>query len=611
VSATVFNLRSPAASENLPGCEEIARLPFYLTSAGADLSAWLHLPAIQTPIDHGVILCSPIGYEHLHSYRGLRHLADSLAAQGIPTLRFDWHGTGDSPGSDRDPDRMGVWQQNLRDAIDWMKHVRGSRRISLVGLRLGATLAALVAEHQEIDNLVCWAPIPKGRAFVRELQAIDLTGEARVHGSSTDAIEAGGFLMTPETAEAIGRVNLAGHPPKCRRVLMLSNPGSNADRKLTETFRTGGLTVDVTPLSALAEMLTEPHRSRVPLENLGYISRWLARHARELAQPLELADLNLKTVVQSPGCREELLRISSEPDLFGILCEPDRPFDRTRPTILLLNAGATTRIGPGRLNVHLARRLAAEGFRSLRLDFQGLGDSLQPDFAKENDSYASTAFRDVQIALEFLRRERANDRTVLLGLCSGAYAAFQSGVQLRDQSIVESILINPLTYFWRDGMTIDDDPARQLVRQHYYRSAMRDPAKWIRFFTGRSRTGFLGAARMIARRIELSLQPRPRDLSPATACETDIPGHPSRQNLPADLETAARRGRHLSMFFAESDPGYMILNHFAKRTAKRLNRAGKIDFRFIPNADHTFSREAARGELIDNLIAHLKRRYPA
>ena len=59
---------------------------------------------------------------------------NALAAQGIPTLRFDWHGTGDSAGSDSDPSRRAAWHQNIRDAVAWMRSKLGCRRISIVGL---------------------------------------------------------------------------------------------------------------------------------------------------------------------------------------------------------------------------------------------------------------------------------------------------------------------------------------------------------------------------------------------------------------------------------------------------------------------------------------------
>ncbi len=44
------------------------------------------------------MLCAPIGSEYTRSHRSLRHLADRFARAGIPAVRFDYHGTGNSPG---------------------------------------------------------------------------------------------------------------------------------------------------------------------------------------------------------------------------------------------------------------------------------------------------------------------------------------------------------------------------------------------------------------------------------------------------------------------------------------------------------------------------------
>ena len=110
------------------------------------------------------------------------------------------------------------------------------------------------------------------------------------------------------------------------------------------------------------------------------------------------------------------------------------------------------------MNVEMARRFATEGFSCLRMDLCGLGDSVTERLADENDSYTRTMFRDIQITLRHAQTEWGVRRCVLMGLCSGAYAAFQSAAQLTDPALIESILINPLTFFWRDGMSLEAGP---------------------------------------------------------------------------------------------------------------------------------------------------------
>ena len=84
-------------------------------------------------------------------------------------LRLDYHGTGDSGGTDEDPDRYAIWQANLSDAILWMQKKLGCKRVSLIGVRLGASLAVQVAADLAIDSLLLWVPVVKGRLVrVRE-----------------------------------------------------------------------------------------------------------------------------------------------------------------------------------------------------------------------------------------------------------------------------------------------------------------------------------------------------------------------------------------------------------------------------------------------------------
>lgn len=609
--STILSHGEPiAAAETGSAVGEIIRTPFYLQSQAGPLLAWLHNKSRTTAtLDHGVVVSSPVGYEHLHAYRGLRHLADRMAESGVPVLRFDWQGIGDSVGSDRDPERLEIWKQNLRDALRWMREEYGCRRISLVGLRIGGSIASLLANEVEVENLVLWSPIPKGKSFVRELHAIDLTGEARSAETKTNEIEAGGFLLTESTAADLSKLNLQELHPRCRRVLLVSNAESAGDLRLADTWRIQGLEVTHEIHGGLSEMLAEPHRSRVPHWTLRAVADWLDRQVAAEAVPLVAGKSAHPRAFSVEHFSERLTRFGGTRELFGILTEPATAVPSDRPTILLLNAGATTRIGPGRLNVHLARRLARAGYRSFRIDFQGLGDSIQPDPSLENDSYAPTVFRDIQQAIDHLRDQNGTSRCVLLGLCSGAYAAFQSAAQSDDPSLVESILINPLTYFWREGMSIDDDPGRHLIRQHYYRHVMRDPGKWLRFLTGRSGTSFSTAARIIAKRIEMTLRPRSLRPTQVEYPRTGCPTHPVRRDLPADLRQIESRGRHLAMFFSDTDPGYMILNHYARREAARLHESGLLDLQFFANADHTFSREKPREILIESIVQHLTRRY--
>jgi hypothetical protein len=95
--------------------------------------------------------------------------------------------------------------------------------------------------------------------------------------------------------------------------------------------------------------------------------------------------------------------------------------------LVLLNAGAVHRQGPFRLYVHLARRLAALGFSSLRFDQPGIGDSLQA---------AERPLREiVGEVLDQLQAQTGCERFVIGGICSAADAGWQQALsRSADQS---------------------------------------------------------------------------------------------------------------------------------------------------------------------------------
>ena len=79
--------------------------PVYFGPATRPLFGWLHGHA-GVSRGTGLVLCNPFGYESLCAHRTLRRLAETASAAGIPTLRFDYDGCGDSAGSDMDPRRL-------------------------------------------------------------------------------------------------------------------------------------------------------------------------------------------------------------------------------------------------------------------------------------------------------------------------------------------------------------------------------------------------------------------------------------------------------------------------------------------------------------------------
>jgi pimeloyl-ACP methyl ester carboxylesterase len=122
--------------------------------------------------------------------------------------------------------------------------------------------------------------------------------------------------------------------------------------------------------------------------------------------------------------------------LVGISTEAVAP--RRRAAAVLVNSGSVHRIGANRISVVLARRLAGEGFDSLRFDMSGLGDSS----AREDGlSWERSSPLEIREAVDLVC-ERDPDRPVLLyGNCGGAAKSLWAAAG--DERVDGVILTNP------------------------------------------------------------------------------------------------------------------------------------------------------------------------
>lgn len=119
-----------------------------------------------------MLLCNPFGEEASRAHRIYRVLATQLERAGYATLRFDFSGTGDSAGEASDA-TVEQWLRDLATAASELRAASGSPRVAMVGLRFGATLAALATSRGALRprHLLLWDPVVNGAEYLRELAA--------------------------------------------------------------------------------------------------------------------------------------------------------------------------------------------------------------------------------------------------------------------------------------------------------------------------------------------------------------------------------------------------------------------------------------------------------
>lgn len=269
--------------------------------------------------------------------------------------------------------------------------------------------------------------------------------------------------------------------------------------------------------------------------------------------------------------REQAIRLGGEDNLVGILTLPDRSLDE-RPAVIVLNAGVLHRVGPHRMHVHLARRLAALGFATLRLDLAGIGDSVAVAGAQ---SYRESAVADTRAAMDGLTSAVGARRFILFGLCSGADNALAAAAV--DPRVAAIVVIDPPTYRTRWSQ------ARKLAR----------------------RIGGMGARRALAwgltvaqRRLRASTEPPPESRGRET---------PPLPTYLAQLDGLIERGVKVFLIFSgglgdrynQDDQ----LFEYAPGLRDRVSHA------FFPRANHMFTERDQRGELVDTVAAWIDRSY--
>ncbi len=538
-----------------------------------------------------VILCPPLGYEAICTHQAYRALAARLAAEGMSTLRFDWHGTFDSAGSDRDPHRVAAWLSSARGAIAEMRR-RGAKSIALVGLRLGATLALTAAARDgDIDAVVAWSPPAKGRALSREMRALSKLGEGGEGATEVDGIEVAGFFVASETLEEMSQLDLlALKSPPARRVLLIDRDDLPSNDKLEKHLAGLGGATTRRVLGGIAALLDEPLRSKVPEAIFAATIEHLAAMPKAKSK-LEAASREDATT--SFGVvREEAVRFGPAGRLFGVLSEAH---GARQLGVILLNTGADPHVGPSRLYVPLAREWAAQGLTVLRFDLGGLGESAPPPGAPKGDPYPPHAIQDIRAAAELLRA-RGVTRVVLAGLCSGAYFAFHAA--LTDLQLAGLVLVNPQLY-WRAGHSVEMVRQKPIYQQSFFKRSVMSAEGWRRVIRGELKPKHM--LTVMRRRLETLASAQVVRVSARFGLGKASP----ERDIGRQLMKLVQGTTPLFLVFSEADIGLDYLDLHAARAMSLLRSGRRQAFAVVAGANHTFTQLPAQRRLLEQMRAYV------
>lgn len=147
--------------------------PVFFGAGDHQLFGIYHAPTGAMIRDAGVVLCYPSPQEYSQMHWAFQKLAVMLADAGLHVLRFDYFGTGDSFGGESDG-TLAQWTEDVALAAQELRDLSGVRRISLVGMRVGAALAMRAsASGLRVRDLVLWDPVVRGVPYVSHLDDVE------------------------------------------------------------------------------------------------------------------------------------------------------------------------------------------------------------------------------------------------------------------------------------------------------------------------------------------------------------------------------------------------------------------------------------------------------
>lgn len=273
--------------------------------------------------------------------------------------------------------------------------------------------------------------------------------------------------------------------------------------------------------------------------------------------------------------RERAVHFGEQADLVGVLCEPLRATGTTIPPFILNNAGLLHRVGPHRVNVLLARRLAQLGVPSLRFDLSNVGDSGP---RRDRVPFVESLVTETREAMDVAAHELGSDRFVVGGLCSGADQAWRTGQV--DERMVGAVLLDPFPYL-----------TPRFHVQRYLRLALR-PATWARLARGE-----YGLRERVIEWIE-----RDDDAPVEEDLATEVRDIPPQAEAEEGYHRLIDRGCNLYVLYTA---GQLSTYNYADQFRDMhpgVPIGGRLQLDWMPHADHTFTQRSVQRDLVDRIV---------
>lgn len=524
----------------------------------------VHWP--ERSLDAGVVLCPPLGYELVSAHHGLRELGVRLSELGYPVIRFDYAGTGNSIGDPPDTDPVQCWLETIRAAVEVLRSA-GVKRIVVVGLRFGATLAAREIESlDDVVGLVLWDPVLSGRKYARSLQLLSAASADSTGDGPPTVVRVGGVDYSPALMSELRtqKVDLTGLPLP---TLVAHRPESRPEQVAPN--------VEVEPVGGMQEFVDiDAELSVVPDEAISRIVAWVGDRLEDPATGVLSTSPTFCDVAAEETEGSTLLhraRRFGSHGVFGVetwCCDGPSTASNAESIVIMLNNGVAPQVGPARAWVDFSRRWASAGRHVVRVDLSGIGNSPVRPGERPNESFPLSAGDDIAAVVQAFG-ELEHPHFTLAGLCSGAVLSYDAA--LANPEISRIVSINgPFERPYAD-------------RRADRRKRAADPTNRL-FSIPLSKTPLFPFFDRVPTAVWKLL------------AALRVVGSPS-----VPIAEAARRGVHSQLIFGDSEWGLHALQRRDGRRFRRLCQTSEVDLVRVPGLDHSMFA-AGMSEVVEPLI---------
>jgi pimeloyl-ACP methyl ester carboxylesterase len=529
----------------------------------------------------------------------LFRIGSRLAAAGMPTIRFDYPGTGDA--IDVPAEGLDAWVSAACLAADRLKEACRLERVVFAGIGIGATVAILAGgRRQDVDGLVLAAPVVSGRRYLREIaltatvvdEGLGLNADQRPAGVSI-----GGIIMPPAVAAELKTVDLmtadVGSPLPA---LVIARPSQPQDTAFADLLARRGATVDRTDFDHYEEVMDDTTLAIQPETVIQAIVGWcsdLVETSAEVASgPVAVPE---RIMTECAGHCEEPMIFGN--GLFGVLTHPAHR--AVAPAVVFLNSGYDHHSGWAYQWTRAAHELAKSGIASLRFDMGNIGDSRLRPGARPQVLYDDGQQADIEAAIDMLV-DRGETSVVLVGRCSGAYAALHA--TQRDSRVAGGVFINPLRFIWDREEDVEVAIRVGPRSMATYRHLAASVRTFERLLSGD--VDVKGVAKSLGtqlyRRLAHRVAPVMGSLSKATRL---------RRQCRTMMDTIDARGIAMRFICSERDASLEQMAFYFGGDFRGLRRFSDTSLTRLQDADHNITPAAAHDAVVD-VIRETAMKFP-